>query len=249
MLFICSFFLSEKIFAQQADSLPHHHLLIIPFQPEYYLSDAEQDIMKQTRRTPDQYRNYFRKTLDLKITAAVENIVPTISLLYDTGSVGRELLERYYGSIALNYENPIGVKKDRKLFNSNSDKLPEEVKNQHDAGKYNIMKGDIRFMNSTLNDTAFFSKLMKHYDTDLLLSINQFEIKTNYKSCIDISNRIYQRELMVHYSLMNSKGKVVNGNFVVAYFPSSTNRDTEIAERVFPDIAKNLKASLAEILK
>ena len=104
-------------------------------------------------------------------------------------------------------------------------------------------------MNSTVPDTAFYKSLLTKYHADYLLSINQFEIKTNYKSCIDIANRIYRRELMIHYSLLDANGKVVQGNFVTTYFPSNSNRDTEIAERVFPEIANMLKTSIIDLLK
>jgi len=54
---------------------------------------------------------------------------------------------------------------------------------------------------------------------------------------------------MIHYSLLDAKGKVVIGNFAMAYFPSNSNLDTDIAERVFPEIASQLKNALAPVLQ
>ena len=229
--------------AQLSDTTQHHRILIIPFQPEYYLSDAEQEIMQQTHKTPDEYRAYFRRVLDLKIEAALSTLIPCNSLMQDTSKSVRNDLDHYYAKAALKYEFPIASKQKKSEVTSN------EIANQHSAPQYASVKGDSKFMNSTVPDTSFYKSLLTKYHADYLLSINQFEIKTNYKSCIDIANRIYRRELMIHYSLLDANGKVVQGNFVTTYFPSNSNRDTEIAERVFPEIANMLKTSIIDLLK
>ncbi len=234
--------------AQLSDTTQHHRILIIPFQPEYYLSDSEQDIMQQTHKTPDEYRAYFRRVLDLKIEATLSTIVPCISLMQDTSKSVRNDMENYYSKAALKYEFPIASKQNKSI-KIKSEVASKELENQHSAPQYASIKGDTKFMNSTVPDTAFYKSLLTKYHADYLLSINQFEIKTNYKSCIDIANRIYRRELMIHYSLLDDNGKVVQGNFVTTYFPSNSNRDTEIAERVFPEIANLLKSAIIDLLK
>ena len=60
-------FLFWQMGASAQDTLKNTSILLVPFPPEYYLSDAERDIMAQTKRSPEEFRNYFRKTLDLKI--------------------------------------------------------------------------------------------------------------------------------------------------------------------------------------
>lgn len=237
----------SKSMAQQSDTNQQHRILIIPFQPEYYLSDAEQDIMQQTHKTPDEYRAYFRRVLDLKIEASLSTIIPCNSLMQDTSKSVRNDLEHYYSKAALKYEFPIASKQNKSM-KSKSDVTSNEIENQHSAPQYATIKGDTKFMNSTVPDTAFYKSLLTKYHADFLLSINQFEIKTNYKSCIDIANRIYRRELMIHYSLLDANGKVVQGNFVTTYFPSNSNRDTEIAERTFPKLAEQIKLKVIERL-
>lgn len=234
--------------AQLSDTTQQHRILLIPFQPEYYLSDAEQDIMQQTHKTPDEYRAYFRRILDLKIEATLSTLIPCSSLMQDTIQSVRNDMERYYSKAAMKYEFPIASKQ-IKSMKSKSEGTSKEIENQHSAPQYATLKGDSKFMNSTVTDTTFFKSLLTKYHADYLLSINQFEIKTNYKSCIDIANRIYRRELMIHYSLLDANGKVVQGNFVTTYFPSNSNRDIDIAERVFPEIANMLKSSIIDLLK
>lgn len=237
----------NKSVASQEDTLKGHRIIIAPFQPEYYLSDAEQDIMQQTRKTPDEYRAYFRRVLDLKIEAALSTVVPCISLLQDTSKQVREDLMRYYAIAEMKYEFPIASKDKRSQRNKN-EATSQEIKDQHQAPIYATTKGDLKFMNSSVSDTAFYKSFLSKYNADYLLSINQFEIKTNYKSCIDIANRIYHRELMIHYSLLDSKGKVVQGTIAMDFFPSNSNRDSDIAERTFPKLAEQIKLKVMERL-
>ena len=71
-------------------------MILVSYQPEFYLSDAERDIMASTDKTPDNYRQYFRKTLDLKLQAELETLAPCHSLLQDTSATGKATLEGFY---------------------------------------------------------------------------------------------------------------------------------------------------------
>ena len=100
-------------------------------------------------------------------------------------------------------------------------------------------------MQVEIRDTSFLNYLFQLYQSDYIVSINQFEIKTNYNSCIDIANKIYRRELLIHYSILKANGKQVRGNFCMEFFPASTNSDREIVERTFPGIAASIQKEMA----
>ncbi len=234
--------------ASAQDTLKNTSILLVPFQPEFYLSDAERDIMAQTKRNPEEYRNYFRKTLDLKIQAELEVHGPCISLLQDTSFHGRQILEMFYGKAGYSYADPVGgrvaskneIKKQKKKFELHPDAqtAPQTI----------TTRGDSKFMQMEMSDTSFLNYLFQLYQSDYIVSINQFEIKTNYNSCIDIANKIYRRELLIHYSILKADGKQVRGNFCMEFFPSSTNSDREIVERTFPSIASCIKKEMDEVI-
>ena len=73
------------------------------------------------------------------------------------------------------------------------------------------------------------------------------EIKTNYNNCIDIARHVYKRELIISYSVYDAKGKQVDGNLAHAYFPSDSNRASDIAERTFPVIASSIAEHIKEL--
>ena len=224
--------------AQNTDSLKYHKILMISYYPDYYLSDAERDIMKSTSKSQEEYQRYFRYSLDRKLSAELESVLPTISLLQDTSNDAVKDLYSYYKKTNYNYADPIGIKKDKKKANKSSKEEVKEEENQYTTQVYVKTTADQKFMNAQLADSVFLSNLCIKYKADLIVSVNQMEIVTNYNTCIDIANRIYQRDVVIHYSIMNAKGKVLIGNLAKSSFPSNSNLDTEIAERTFPQISK-----------
>lgn len=226
--------------AAAQDTLSRTGTLLIPFQVEYYLSDAERDIMEQTHKTPDDYRHYFRRTLDFKLQAKLENLGPCFSMLQDTGKEGAEQLERLYEKTAFVYADPIGPREHSKK------ELPGLRKNQvkkddaRTAPQSITTRGDSKSMQAMVKDTAMLRSICSRDNAILAVFINQFEIKTNYSTCLDISRKIYRRELLVHYSILSSQGRVLRSNYARAFFPSDSSRDTEIGEKVFPEIAEEI---------
>jgi hypothetical protein len=233
VLLLILFLAFQNVAAQTA-----HKILILSFNPELYLSDAEQDIIFHNKKTPEVYRQFFRSSLDLKILGEVKSIAPAYSLMQDTSKGAREELNLFYAQCGYKYENPIGASKNKEKDEKKKSALFK--KKEEEVPGFITTRGDAKFMNAEISDTAFYSYLMAQYDTDLALSINQFEIKTNYNSCIDIANKIYRRELIIHYTVFNRSAKIVAGNYAVAYFPSNSNKDTEIAELTFSEIAKEI---------
>lgn len=226
--------------AAAQDTLSRPGTLLVPFQVEYYLSDAERDIMEQTRKTPDEYRHYFRRTLDLKVQARLENLGPCFSMLQDTGKSGTEQLERLYEKTAFVYADPVGPRVHSKK------ELPGLRKNQvkkddaRTAPQSITTRGDSKSMQAMVKDTAMLHSVCSRENAKLAVFINQFEIKTNYTTCLDISRKIYRRELLVHYSILSPEGRVLRSNYARAFFPSDSSRDSEISEKVFPEIAEGI---------
>jgi hypothetical protein len=236
-----------KYSSAQTTAEVKNKILIAPFNPDLYLSDAEQDIMRQTNRTPDQYREFFRKTIDLKILGQFQTVMPAYSLAQDTTQKAKRELAIFYRQCGYKYDNAKGkgINKDE----SKKKGISFSKKKENDIPGYITTRGDAKFMNAEITDTSFYNHLLSEYDSNYMLSVNQMEIKTNYSSCIDIANKVYRREVILHYSIYNEKGTVIDGNFLVAYFPSNSNKDTEIAERTFPELAEMLKKQLQSAIK
>ena len=43
-----------------ADTVQQHRVMLIPFDPRYYLSDADRDLMEQSKMEPVRFKSEFR---------------------------------------------------------------------------------------------------------------------------------------------------------------------------------------------
>jgi len=211
-------------------------ILLLPFNPDMYLSDIEQDIIQNTKMTPEEYRAYFRRALDSKIQGELKSYRPTVSLMSDNEGDDKKELREFYAQAGYSYLEPVGkgvgkaVDKKKGLF--------EKKTTEEKAPLYITTRGDDKFMNAAVTDKENFKGLLSVNGCNYAVSINQFEIKTNYSSCIDLSRKLYRRELIIHYSIWDANAKLIGGNFLVVYFPSDVNKPQEIVDKTFKSIAE-----------
>ncbi|MFN5345627.1 MAG: hypothetical protein ACK5B3_00255 [Bacteroidota bacterium] len=211
-------------------------ILLVPFNPDMYLSDIEQDIIQNTKMTPNEYRAYFRRTLDLKLQGELKSYSPTVSLMGDEVDNDKKELREFYVQAGYSYMEPVG--KGLGKITDKKKSIFEKKTAEDKAPLYITTRGDDKFMNAVISDKTYFSELMTANNCNYMASINQLEFKTNYSSCIDLSRQIYRRELIIHYSIWDSSAKLLEGNFLVVYFPSDLNKPQEIAEKTFKSISE-----------
>lgn len=233
-------------FITKAQDSASTKVLLLPFNPDMYLSDIEQDIIQNTKMTPDEYRAYFRRALDLKIQGQLKSYRPTISLMTDQEGEDKKELREFYAQAGYSYMDPVGkgvgkvMEKKKGLF--------EKKTTEEKAPLFITTRGDDKFMNAAVSDKNYFNGLMTAYNCNYMVSVNQLEFKTNYSSCIDLSRKLYRRELIVHYSIWDANAKLIGGNFLVVYFPSDVNKPQEIADKTFKSISESLLTQLKEAL-
>jgi hypothetical protein len=227
----------------QPDSSLQHQIMIIPYDPQFYLSDADHDIMEATKKEPNTVRESFRKTVDLYVQHAIGSFRPCISLLNDADSLPqlKEALMHAYSKTGYRYEKamPLPVQKERiDSVNKALRKLSKENSDSRTANNYHVLPTDARYMNAVINKPDMLQELFSVYGTDIFVFLNQFEIKTNYKNCLDIANKVYQRELMIHFSVYDYTGRQLAGSYAMSSFPSDSNLATDIMKNCFPEIAR-----------
>jgi hypothetical protein len=253
-IFYLFFFLSYFSFSQadkkdstdsSKDSLLYHKVMLIPYDPLFYLSDAERDIIEQTHKEARLIRETFRRTIDVKIKDAVEKRLPCISLLFDADSIPslKDALSLIYARTGYQYDQPMPIpfqpeKTDSSLKKIKKNPADKESYDSKIASKYITVKGIDRYMNAVISKPSLLNDLYNQFGTDVFIFVNQFEIKTNYKSCLDIANEIYKRELMVHFSVYDKNGKQLAGAYAMTFFPSDSNNAYDIMKNCFPDIGR-----------
>lgn len=240
---ILFFLMLFKGMASPPDSSLIHHIMIIPYDPQFYLSDADHDIMEATKKEPGIVRESFRKTVDLYIQHAIGSFRPCISLLNDADSMPelKEALMMVYSKTGYRYEKamPLPVQKERvDSVNKALKKMSKENADSRTAHNYHVLPPDAKYMNAVISKPEILQELFSAYGTDIFVFLNQFEIKTNYKNCLDIANKIYQRELLIHFSVYDYTGKQIAGSYAMSTFPSDSNHASDIMKNCFPEIAR-----------
>ena len=221
-------------------------ILLLPFNPDMYLSDIEQDIIQNTKMTPEEYRAYFRRALDSKIQGELKSYRPTVSLMGDHGGDDKKELREFYAQAGYSYLEPVGkgvgkaIDKKKGLF--------EKKSTEEKAPLYITTRGDDKFLNAAVTNNEFFKGLLSSNTCNYAVSVNQFEIKTNYSACIDLSRKLYRRELIIHYSIWNANAKLISGNFLVVYFPSDVNKPQELVEKTYKSISEALLQQVKEAI-
>ena len=233
------------------ESKAKQRILVVPFDPYLYFSDADDEIARQSKIPRQNVRHVFRNRLNALM--APEGY-ETINLL---GGVYRDSvseLSTLYKSLSYGYQDnkqsrynhqPVVKAKER-------ENALEWVKRQKE--KVNIKGGqpatvpvaqdENKHFGVKVKDPKFFTHFNNQYGIDYYVFINQFEVKTNYENCLDRASWNYERDFLVHYSIYDSKGELVSGNKVKVPYQSNMNDVQRIVSDNMPNMAQRVLADL-----
>jgi hypothetical protein len=231
------------------DSVPVHRVILVPYDPRYYLSDADRDIAEQSNIDANRFRATFHQTIDRHVQRAISGTYECISLLNDTADRLEKTLQEVMSKTGYRYEKaiPITPKPPKEGFAIFQPKSQDEKQHidSRTATQYIPVSEDAMYMRAIVSKPeALFSKLNEEYDADLFVFLTQLEIKTNYKSCMDIANRIYKREIMLHFTIYDRYGRLVAGSYATSFFPSDSNQAGNIMGDCFPLLASYVAGCL-----
>lgn len=238
------------------ESKQKQRILVVPFDPYLYFSDADDEIARHSKIPRQNVRHVFRGRLNALM--APEGY-ETINLL---GGVYRDSvseLSTLYKSLSYGYQDnkqsrynqqPVVKAKEREnaldWVKRKKDDLnikggqPATVPVAQDQSKHFGVK---------VKDPKFFTHFNNQYGVDYYVFINQFEVKTNYENCLDRATWNYERDFLVHYSIYDSKGELVSGNKVKVPYQSNMNDVQRIVSDNMPDMARRVLADLPQAQK
>jgi hypothetical protein len=225
---------------EETDSI-EHRVMLIPYDPRFYLSDADKEIAEQSKKSPEQIRRTIHRTSEWYVYREIRKRYPVISLLEnDTIESYIEAAGSIFSNAAYAYAHPLVAHPVPKINVKDPNK---DAADSRIASRYLNDDSRVEFMNANVNKKEVFQKLSLQFNADLFVMLTQFEFKTNYKTCLDIANKIYQREIKLHFTIYDKTGKLVGGNYAVAFIPSNVNNLDEIIKSCFPLLAEGVTAS------
>ncbi len=125
------------------------------------------------------------------------------------------------------------------------------------ATKPSIAQDETKYYGVKVKNPDFYAHFNKHYAVDYYLFINQFEIHTDYTSCLDRTTQNFVREFLVHYTIYNANGELIAGNKVKIPYVSNINevdkivRDNlnKMATRIISDLPRSQNISTETVQK
>jgi hypothetical protein len=234
----------------------YHKVIIVPFEPKLYISEADRDIARRTGLVPAQIRNTFRYGLNNVLWAEMNIHIPTVNMLVDDPEMQKDL--RYlYQSMGYHYRPLPLIKTDvgktktedaydkmKEKFSSTFNPAPEEeeegarIKN---GQIYAVNQSIERYMHTRIINDNALETIANKYEVGYFVFINQFDVKI--APGVDqrqLANEMYPREIKVHYTIMDQFGNEVYGGASKGYFPSALNDMNRIIKGHLPKVAKQI---------
>ncbi|MDX5437462.1 MAG: LysM peptidoglycan-binding domain-containing protein [Pontibacter sp.] len=224
-------------------------VLVIPFDPYLYFSDADEEIAQKSNIPRQNVRHVFRNRLNAML--APEGY-ETIHLL---GGVYRDSvseLSRLYKSLSYGYQDNKQSKYNRQPVEKEESggaldwvqRQKEKLGLEKEEQPLPVSQDPTKHFGVTVKDPEFYSYFNKQYGIDYYVFINQFEVKTVYENCLDRAALNYERDFLVHYSIYNNKGELVSGNKVKIEYMSNMNDVQRIVSDNMPTMAKRVLSDL-----
>jgi hypothetical protein len=243
LLFTFSLFVALFVHAQETtigkkpaeetknESLEAREVLLVPFEKNMYRSDADMDIAQASGISVHELRALFRNELQKHLEKALAGKKSSYSLLNENPSFKRDFEYINY-STAYKYESLDGEKEKEK----------SGTKNGQITG--NAQNGN-RFMNRTFSNPISIEVIHKKYGSEYLLFINQMDIGAAAGTeQNDIMNETFNREIKVHYTIVDKNGKEIDAGIASATFPYKKKKAGAIINDTFPAIAQKIIAKL-----
>lgn len=252
ILTLVSIFLTVNSFAQQELTidnikdtiLPEHSVLLLPYVPNYYLSDADRDIVRDTKKDAARIREEFHHNIEWQVFKAIEKKHNCVSILQkDTMKLYYDAASELFNVTGYSYAKPLYKAPETIVDAIYNKPTIKSAADSRTASTYLNANSGEKFMNATLTKKEVLHKLYEKFATDYFVFLTQLEIRTNYKTCLDIANKIYQREVLLHFAVYDKEGRQIAGNYAVSYFTSDKNNAYDIMEVNFKELAEGVASS------
>lgn len=230
-------------------------VLLVPFDPYLYFSDADDEMARHSRMTRPQVRQVFRKRLNALIEPRGYETLRMIGGGHNKDTI--DDVNKVYASVTYNYQKtvtpknimPEGYQQPKSggvnnVSNWVNNKINNGNNNNMQSGNTNSKGLQEMYFGVKVKDPEFFNYFNNKYLIDYYIFVSQFEVKTNYENCLDRSRGDYERDFIVHYSIFNKKGEQIAGNRIKIFYNSNANDVWKIAS---DNMQKAADAILADV--
>ncbi|WP_299755049.1 LysM domain-containing protein [uncultured Pontibacter sp.] len=224
-------------------------ILVVPFDPHLYFSDADYEIARQSRIPRQNVRHVFRGRLNAMLAPQGYETIHLLGGVYrdsvsELSRLYKSLNYAYSDNKQSRYNHQPTVKEDKGgMLNWVKDQK-DKLSIKGEPAVLPVAQDPNKHFGVTVKDPDFFSYFNNQYGIDYYVFINQFEVQTIYENCLDRAAQNYQRDFTVHYSIYDSKGELISGNKVKVPYESNINDVQRIVSDSMPNMAKRVLSDL-----
>jgi hypothetical protein len=213
--------------------------MVIPFAPQMYMGDIGEKIYVESKWNFKQLSEYFRHQLDNQLKLKLQTISsPVVSFYIDSAKTSKDLIY-IYKSTTLSFD-PI----DKPAAPTVENKKQNNIKNGQLAVEISTEK---KFTNTKFTSTELIPFLTKKYQSEYFVFINELDMRTVDDS-YDLASDTYQREVTVHYTIVDDMSKLITAGAATYRFSSKLNDPKKIANQTFSPIAAYITAKLDAVI-
>lgn len=219
-------------------------ICVVPFHPDRYMSQVDQDIARGTAYTYQHTRGFFRKGLDNAIVIAAKPYNEVLNLHADDPALNMDLDFVYHltKNPIVPYEAPVIDERHdfKKRLADYWIKLQGEIATQPEPGT-RIEQGQlvsvpdqrelitkVKVINNKLTD----SLTVKH-QVDYYLFINELDILFGTTDQTSLQSDNYKRVIKAHMTVLDKNGNELFSLIKRIYFPSYENELESIIRNYF----------------
>ncbi len=224
-------------------------ILVIPFDPYLYFSDADYEIARQSHIPRQNVRHVFRGRLNAMLAPKGYETIHLLGGVYrdsvsELSRIYKSLSYSYQDNKQSRYNHQPTVKEEQIGAVAWMKRQKEKLGMSEEQAPVSIAQDPSKHFGVAVKDPNFFSYFNGQYGIDYYVFINQFEVKTVYENCLDRAAENYERDFLVHYSIYDSNGELVSGNKVNVPYQSNINDVQAIVSDNMPHMAKRVLADL-----
>lgn len=250
LLLICIMLSVVTVQASGDSSAPR--ILVVPFHPDYYLSDADKGIADFSDQSVEQIREQFRTGLQLNVQSRIMTLHGWQSesmLVSREALTAEDVLYQVYKGISYRMQ-PVKVpllatETPERVEVRPIDRWKERVglptAEPTEAGSRDLglqtASPDKQYLHAVVQDPAMLQWLGQHYGIDMILFVNQMEVVTSYEHCLDRAVDNFDRSVKVHFSLYNTEGNWLYGNAITMTTATRAMRSQDIIDENIVPIA------------
>lgn len=228
-------------------------VLVIPFDPYLYFSDADDEIAARSNLPRTKVRQVFRKRLNAMLDAPGYE---TIHLLGGKAKDSLSDMNKIYSMVTYNYQNvvlgpyyqeEVPIEEVKKKTTKNwIERQKVKLMNQEEttSSKYNVPEDYGNYFGVVIKNPEFWTYFNNKYSIDYYIFVSQFEVKTNYEHCLDRAAQNYERTFTTHFSIFDNTGKQIAGNKFKTHYGSNSNLIYQIVADNVEKIANRILQEL-----